>query len=273
YKSQPGSAIEVPQAGDFDKNQAFSYGAWVNMTKRAQFAAVFARMDDQHDYRGWDLWIENNRVGAHIINKWQDDAIKVLANMPLKLREWNHLFMAYDGSGKAAGVKVYINGVPQETTVIADGLKSTIRTMVPLKIAQRHSGQRLDGALIQDVRIYGRAVSGQEVDQLMKGTRAVWLARKPADKRSAADKDELFTWWLTSSDQPYQALNAKMRALQQEEAAIRSRGTVAHVMQEKPESPMAFVLFRGEYDKRRDAVKPDTPKALPAMPTNLPRNR
>ena len=64
-----------------------------------------------------------------------------------------------------------------------------------------------------------------------------------------------------------------MRALQQEEAAIRSRGTVAHVMQEKPESPMAHVLFRGEYDKRRDAVKPDTPKALPAMPTDLPRNR
>ena len=61
-----------------------------------------------------------------------------------------------------------------------------IRTTVPLKIAQRHSGQRLDGALIQDVRIYGRALSGQEMDQLMKGTRAVWLARKPADKRSAA---------------------------------------------------------------------------------------
>ncbi|HMC63731.1 MAG TPA: DUF1553 domain-containing protein [Gemmataceae bacterium] len=273
YKSEPGGALEVPQAGDFDKNQAFSYGAWVNLTKRAQFGAVVARMDDQHDYRGWDLWIENNRVGAHIINKWQDDAIKVLANMPLKLREWNHLFITYDGSGKAAGVKVYINGVPQETTVIADGLKNTIRTTVPLKIAQRHSGQRLDGALIQDLRIYGRAVSGLEVDQLVKATRAVWLARKPADKRSAAEKGELFTWWLTSSDQPYQALNAKMRALQQEEAAIRSRGTVAHVMQEKPESPMAHVLFRGEYDKRRDAVKPDTPKALPAMPTDLPRNR
>jgi hypothetical protein len=36
---------------------------------------------------------------------------------------------------------------------------------------------------------------------------------------------------------------------------------------------MAYVLFRGEYDKRRDPVKPVTPKALPPMPDDLPRNR
>src|SRR6185312_6531896 len=31
--------------------------------------------------------------------------------------------------------------------------------------------------------------------------------------------------------------------------------------------------FRGEYDKRRDPVKPETPKALPPMPPDLPHNR
>ena len=48
----------------------------------------------------------------------------------------------------------------------------------------------------------------------------------------------------------------------QEEAAIRSRGTVAHVMQERTEPAMAYVLYRGEYDKRRAQVKPDTPDVL-----------
>ena len=33
------------------------------------------------------------------------------------------------------------------------------------------------------------------------------------------------------------------------------------------------MLYRGEYDKRRDPVKPDTPDALPPMPADLPRNR
>ena len=36
---------------------------------------------------------------------------------------------------------------------------------------------------------------------------------------------------------------------------------------------MAFILFRGDYDKRRDQVSPGTPAALPPMPADLPRNR
>src|SRR5262249_25730728 len=54
---------------------------------------------------------------------------------------------------------------------------------------------------------------------------------------------------------------------------LRSRGTVAHVMQEKPGEPSAFILYRGDYDKRRDPVKANTPKALPPMADDLPRNR
>jgi hypothetical protein len=37
-------------------------------------------------------------------------------------------------------------------------------------------------------------------------------------------------------------------------------------MQERDEPPMAYVLFRGEYDQRRDQVQPDTPDVLPPMP-------
>src|SRR5262249_50142051 len=42
---------------------------------------------------------------------------------------------------------------------------------------------------------------------------------------------------------------------------------------EKPGEPGAFMLFRGEYDKRRDPVKADTPKSMPSMAAELPRNR
>ncbi len=54
---------------------------------------------------------------------------------------------------------------------------------------------------------------------------------------------------------------------------IKERSTVAHVMHERSEPAMAHLLFRGEYDKRRDPVKADTPDVLPAMPPELPKNR
>ena len=44
-------------------------------------------------------------------------------------------------------------------------------------------------------------------------------------------------------------------------------------MQERAEPPKAYVLFRGDYDKRREEVKPATPSFLPPMPAELPRNR
>jgi hypothetical protein len=48
---------------------------------------------------------------------------------------------------------------------------------------------------------------------------------------------------------------------------------VAHVSEERKEPPRAHILFRGEYDKRRDEVEPGTPAFLPPMPPELPRQR
>ena len=41
--------------------------------------SAIARMDNTNGYRGWDLWLEGNRVATHIIHKWPDDALKVVA--------------------------------------------------------------------------------------------------------------------------------------------------------------------------------------------------
>jgi hypothetical protein len=273
YKSQPGAVVEIPDAGDFEKDQGFSYGAWIKLPKAGLTGSVFARMDDQHDYRGWDIWIENGRVGSHIINKWQDDALKVVSNTEIKPNEWTHVFVTYDGSAKASGARVYVNGQNQGTSVQANNLKSTIRAQVPLKLAQRHSSSRLDDTLIQDVRLYGRALTPEEVEKVAKATRAAWLVGKAADQRSETETNELFAWWLSTFDKPSQELKAKLASVEQELGSIKSRGTVAHVMNERTEAPMAFVLFRGEYDKRRDEVKPDTPDALPPMPSELPKTR
>ena len=44
-------------------------------------------------------------------------------------------------------------------------------------------------------------------------------------------------------------------------------------MQERNEPARAFLLYRGEYDKRREQVSAETPALLPPMPADLPKNR
>lgn len=273
YQVAPGVTIEVPGAGDVEKDQAFSCSVWVKLSRADTGGALVARMDDQQAYRGWDLWLENGRPGTHIIHAWEDDALKVVANQPLAAGQWNHVLLSYDGSGKAAGVKLVVNGQVQGVRVQRDQLQGSIRTDVPLKVGQRSTQSRLTDVAIQDLRLYRRALSPQEALQIVTGTRIAYLAARPAAERTEAEADEVFAWWLTARDEPYRQAADNVAALEQEQTAIRARGTLAHVQQERAEPPTAYVLFRGEYDKRREQVHPDVPKILPPMPPELPRNR
>ena len=99
------------------------------------------------------------------------------------------------------------------------------------------------------------------------------LLMKPEEKRTPEEIEELFDLWLSAKDERFAATSGRLRTRRQEEAAMRSRGTVAHVMVEKSEPPSAFVLFRGAYDQRREKVAPGTPRFLPPLPEAFPRNR
>jgi hypothetical protein len=273
FKARADSIIAIDDAGDFEKEQAFSCGAWVRPAANNVTGAIAARMDEPNAFRGWDLWLEAGKPGTHIVHKFPEDSLKSIAQTPLKANEWHHVMVTYDGSGKAAGVKVYIDGDVQKTNVQFDQLKSTIKTPVPLKIGSRHTGQRLENVAIQDVRLYTRALAAEEVNRIAKMTRVAYLVGKPPANRTDAEKNDILSWWLPAMDKDYQALASTRDSLQKEEAAIKSRGTIAHVMQERPQEAMAFLLYRGEYDKRRDQVKPATPHVLPPMPEQYPHDR
>jgi hypothetical protein len=268
-----GSQITVPDAGDFDTKEAFTASAWVKLTRRNSTGAVVARMDPKNKHRGWDLWIEGDRPGTHVIHAFPEDVLKVVGNNPLPFNQWAHVAIVYDGSGKASGVTVYLNGQPQPTTTQYDNLKSTTKTEVPLTIGGRHNTERLVNSLIEDVRLYDRALTAMEVDQLTKYGAAADALAKPAAQRTAQETGAAFDWWLATFDKPTRELDGAIAKLQVEDAAIKARGTIAHVMNEKPSEPLAYVLYRGDYDKRREQVKAETPESMPPLPDDVPRNR
>ncbi|MCA9103403.1 MAG: DUF1553 domain-containing protein [Planctomycetales bacterium] len=268
-----GAACELADVGDFDGSKPFSCGAWVRLPANDGGGAIVARMDNDHDYRGWDLWVEGRRVGMHIIHRWQEDALKVVSKDQVPANEWTHVLVTYDGSQKAAGVKVYINGNEQQTNVQADQLKNTAHTDVPLKIGQRNTASLLSGTGVQDVRLYERTLQPNEVQNLAQSTRYAAIVATAVDQRDAKDVDELYGWWLGALDETFRTRRDRLATLEREQSDIQARGTVAHVMQEREEPASAYVLYRGEYDQRREQVLPETPDVMPPFPEALPRNR
>ncbi|MEO7299066.1 MAG: DUF1553 domain-containing protein [Verrucomicrobiota bacterium] len=272
YQTSPQTTPAIPDVGDFEKDQKFSYGTWVFLSK-GQDGALFSRMDDTNNFRGWDLWMEGGKPGTHIISKWPEDGLKVVANKALPLQRWTHVFVTYDGSAKAAGVKIYIDGEAQPTTTQSDKLAGSTKTTASFKIGQRTPSSPVDSARLQDLRIYGRVLEPSEVKSLGRDARTAFLLAEAPEKRSKKDKEELYQNWLESFDPEFQEIKTAVATIQKESDAIKARATIAHVMHEKTTPPEAFVLSRGEYDKRKDKVEPNTPAALPPMPKDAPRNR
>jgi hypothetical protein len=271
---QAGPAIEVADAGDFEADRPFAVSTWVKFGKRNTNGGILSRMaGPDKNFQGWDVWAQSDRIGFHLISAWSGDALKVVAKATLKNNTWTHVAVVYDGSKKASGVKIYYDGAVQPAEVEADALKSSTKTAAPFNVGQRSYGERVVGTALQDIRLYSRALSTAEIGTLAKSSGLAEVFAKPAEKRSAKELDDVYEWWLAARDNTSKSLAEAEAKLAAEEAAIRGRGTIAHVWNEKPGMAEAFVLARGDYDKRKEKVTPDVPAAMPKYPAELPRNR
>ncbi len=268
-----GRAAELADGGDFEHDHPFSVTFWLRTPANDTAYAVIARMDEANAHRGWDVGVQGRRVTMHLVHDYPEDAIKVVSSAQLKPDTWTLVSVTYDASGKAEGVKIYYDGKPQAPKIETNTFKkSTIKTDTPLVIGGRSQASTAHGVGLAGIEVWGRALSAGEVEGLSKAQAISQIVKMPPEERVKAAAG-LFDWWLANHDDAYKAATAKVATLESEHADIRKRGTVAHVMNEKSEMAKAYILDRGEYDKRKEEVKPDTPDILPPFPENLPKNR
>ncbi len=274
---QTGSTFDLGQEGDFEIDQPFSYGAWIKAGRNGVYGGIIARMDEEHDYRGWDLFQSDRSLAVHLVHRWPDAAIKVSTARPvLKPGEWQHVFVTWDGGGQAKGIRLYLNGVAQKLKVDTKSLQpgQTIRTKLPLRLGQRSHRQVFEGGSLQDARVYSRALTASEVEAIAgHGPLAAMLALSESE-RSPEQKKALYQHYLVTHDSIYPALHQTVAGLEAEREAIRTRSPITHIQEEKKNSPaMAHILARGQYDRPGEKVQANTPEALPPFPDGAPRNR
>lgn len=267
-----GTVLSLDNVGDYDSNQPFSFAAWVKIPTSRGSDYLLAHMYGIQAHRGWDLWVENGKIGTHLIERWPRNAIKVMSREQVAANDWVHVAVVYDGSSKAAGIDLYLDGILREVDVTADSLTGSIRAQVPFKIGQRGDSSRLSGTQIQDVRLYSRQLEAVEVASLAGVSISDVVTTSP-DQQSRNNLETAYSWWLMNVDLEFQSLWQRRQQIDRQQREIRSRGTVGYVMHDRDEAPVAYVLNRGEYDQRCEKVGPDTPAMLPDFPEELPRNR
>jgi mono/diheme cytochrome c family protein len=274
-KLKKGTNFVVGDVASFERTNSFSYGLWVRMSAPGNFGPLLARMDETNAFRGWDLSQIGKKLSVHLVNKWPDDSVRVeTRDEVIKPGVFQHVFVTYDGSSKAKGIKIYVDGAEVPLKTDKDQLKSSLLTHTPLRIGKRSGSQELEDGRIQDVRVYDRKLSGKEVAAIARIAPLEYVLKLPAAQRSKEQTDGLFETWLTTRDTDYVARTKHLAALNKEETDIKARNPVTHIQREKTNSmPEAFVLFRGQYDKKKDKVFAEVPAVLPRLPKDAPTNR
>jgi hypothetical protein len=267
---QSNSFVDAGQAFAPERTEHFSYGGWV---RPLGDGAVLSKMDEAGAYRGFDLLVIGGKLEAHLVHAWPDNALKVATQEPLPRDAWSHVFVTYDGSGKAAGVTIYVNGRPARVEVQNDKLRDTITTGQPLRLGKRSTGFTLNGELA-DVRIYRRTLSAEEVQAVAAGPLPAVL-EVPAEQRSKAQQDYLARVFREGYAAELLEAKAKAAKLRQEKADSEKSIPTVMVMEELPTSRDTFLLKRGRYDMpdRTQKVQPDVPACLPPLPAGAPHNR
>jgi len=266
-----GANLELGDVGAFNTRKPFTVGGWFRPANLQGTQALVARMDDPKAAQGWSLFLANANYGFYLISQWPNDAIKVTTAKPIaKKNVWQHLLLTYDGSGKAEGLKLYVDGAMIPLNLEINRLTTASQAKTPTRVGQRSASEFFEGSA-QELRFYDRDLSAAEALALAKvdGFRAK-LTGKLAGKDRAAALD----YYLGVRRPDVLAVSGRQAALEAEFKTIKDRSPLTHIQEERKDMmPMAHILLRGAYDKKGDQVAAEIPAALGKLPADAPKNR
>ncbi len=263
--------LDAGAAGGFGFFDKFSLGAWVKPSND-EGGSILSKMGEEDRSEGYHLFVEKGHVHVQLVKRWLDDAIRVETVDAIPANKWSHVFVTYDGSREAKGLRVHLDGQPVKLKVHLDDLNQNFITTEPLRIGAGGTS-RFIGAL-KDVQLHHDVIAPEDVAVIACPDSPRFLALRPAKDRTPVQERK---WRMaamdTNSSEEIETARKRLysaeKALEKFESAIPT----TMVMEEMPTPRVTRVLLRGEYDKLGEAVSPGTPAALPPLAPGLPNNR
>ena len=226
--------------------------------------------------KGYSLHLRDNRVQFVMARAWPYNTLQVTTEKPLPPGEWSHISVTYDGSSKAEGITIYIDGVEQAVDIDYDQLYKSILFEPDIHtygfsgitlgardkfIPFKHGG-------LDEIKIYDRKLSSLEVLYSFSPEQTRNLVQQ-----KGSQKELLRDHFYTFVDEESRALQSDLKHLRDQENAIVTDIKEIMVMGDLPEPRPTYVLDRGVYDARGEQVEPSTPASVLPFGTDFPKNR
>ena len=265
--------VGVGDRFNFEKDQPFSVTSFLSVQPKG--GAPFGKMDDKDGARGWDVEFHGLRPSVHLIHRWPEDLIHIEAEEDFPAKAFTHIAVTYDGSGKAAGLKLYVNGVLAKSSVKKDNLAGSIRTKTPFSIGRRGESSVLFHGHIDDLCIYQRALSALEISAVTTSETYKINAIAAAD-RSQKQKEQLEKFFRQTQVPELAILQKSVNDLRKTKEDFERSLPNTMVMSEMEKPRETFIKVRGNYDQDGTKVDAAVPAFLPQVAKQMddkPLNR
>lgn len=279
-------ALSFPGVGQFARWQPFSIALWVYVPQTLQDGVIFHSNKGSalYTFKGYQLSVEQNYLDVRIAHDFPYNAIHLLSADPVPKGRWIHLTLAYDGSSRASGATLFLNGEPLPMKVKRDKLFKDILFYDPdtpgkitidthLKIGARWRGKGFTGGRVDELRVYQKQLTTLEVAALAGNGQWNTLQQKTAGELSEMEESRLFEYYLNCCDASYQEQLRTLDGLRKQKNELVEPVDQVMVMDEMSEPRPAAVLVRGAYDAPAEAVQPGTPARVLPFPEPLETNR
>ncbi len=255
-----------PAAGNFTRDQAFSFSLWLKAPTHFPRAVIFHRSRAWTDAgsHGYELLIEDGRPSVALIHFWPGNALRIVSKDALTVNRWTHIAVTYNGSSLASGLKLFIDGDEVEVDVVRDSLTGEIHQgeANELTLAQRFRDVGFKDGEIDELKTFQKQLTALEVKVLMMRDA---LPANLVEYLHNVSEERLQEFGLRQIEAIHlrrEPLVKQLEAARLERSQLLDAIPQIMVMREMPEIRPTFVLERGAYDAPRKPVTRAVPAAI-----------
>ncbi|EIJ40745.1 Protein of unknown function (DUF1553) [Galbibacter orientalis DSM 19592] len=272
--------LDLKDIGIFGRAQSFTIGVWAKIPEDVQNGNIFHKGDGAilNAWRGYHLKIVDDKLEVVMAHTAPDNQIKEVSQKRIPKNKWTHFSITYDGSSKATGLKIYMDGEELKTEIIIDNLYKDIlfrngKKEPALQFGARLRGKGISNGVIDEIKVYNRELTNLEILQLANNSMLEKLKNtENISDLSIEEKNVLKEYYMRQQVEVAKNLYPELAQLRK--TYVDSVEKVKEVMIMKETAPkQAYLLERGVYDARADSVFPKTPEFLVPMDKGLPKDR
>lgn len=154
----PGEGVEISD-NNLTNMRQFTICAWVLAHDySAAFAAIADKSSDGTS-GGWNFYLRNGPLDVGLFTNTE-----AFQESPGQVRDsWQHLCGTWDGGAEGTSVAIYVDGVYSIPNVVHDGGAFESDVSSTLTLGRATDGRYPFRGQLDDVRIYGRALTATEI--------------------------------------------------------------------------------------------------------------